>query len=436
VAFFEQALAALQHLPETRDTLEQAVDVRLDLRQPLLPVGDIDQILVHLRQAETTAEKLNDQRRLARTLSWLAYSYGVTVGDYEHAIATGHRALAIGRMLDDVPVQVTATFYLALAHHQQGDYSAAIADFKSMVNIQGDLVHERFGMTGYPSVLARGLLAWGLGDIGEFSEGRAYAAEAIRLAAALDQPFSHAVLRNWLGHFYIVQGDLPIAISLLEEGCALVARWDLPRLAPATLSLLGIAYALDGRAVQAAPLLTQAAVQVESDSWARSTDSRLSHSALCEGYLLAGRIEEAVRLADCSLDISRKRGLRGSEAQALRLLGDIAACRDPPDADEAERRYDESLVLAERLEMRPLQARCHLGLGKLYQQTGRADRARVELSAAVAMLRAMEMTLWLPEAEAALAEVERTLSSGAAAASVGIHEEDESSIGASAEARQ
>jgi class 3 adenylate cyclase/tetratricopeptide (TPR) repeat protein len=144
VAFFEQALAALEHLPETRDILEQAVDLRLDLRQPLLPLGEIDQILDHLRHAEITCESLNDQRRLARTLCWLAYSYGVTLGDYERAMAAGQRAQAIGRALEDVPLQVMATFYLAFAHHQQGDHRQAIEGFKSMISVQGDLIHDRF----------------------------------------------------------------------------------------------------------------------------------------------------------------------------------------------------------------------------------------------------------------------------------------------------
>ena len=89
--------------------------------------------------------------------------------------------------------------------------------------------------------------------------------------------------------------------------------------------------------------------------------------------------------------------------QALRLLGDIAARRDPPEADEAEAHYREALKLADHLGMRPLQVHCHLGLGKLHRRMGRAHEAQIELSAAVAMLRAMEMTLWLPEAEAELA---------------------------------
>ncbi len=56
--------------------------------------------------------------------------------------------------------------------------------------------------------------------------------------------------------------------------------------------------------------------------------------------------------------------------------------------------------------MRPLQAHCHRGLGTLYSQTGQVEQARAELSTAIEMYRDMEMTFWLPETEAKLAEVE------------------------------
>jgi hypothetical protein len=54
--------------------------------------------------------------------------------------------------------------------------------------------------------------------------------------------------------------------------------------------------------------------------------------------------------------------------------------------------------------MRPLVAHCHLGLGKLYAKSGRRTGAHTELSVAVELYRAMEMTFWLPQAEAALAQ--------------------------------
>ena len=73
----------------------------------------------------------------------------------------------------------------------------------------------------------------------------------------------------------------------------------------------------------------------------------------------------------------------------MRLLGEIAAQRDAPDVEQAEGYYRQALTLADELGMRPLQAHCHLGLGKLYGQSGRRDEARAELTIALELYRAM-----------------------------------------------
>ena len=67
--------------------------------------------------------------------------------------------------------------------------------------------------------------------------------------------------------------------------------------------------------------------------------------------------------------------------------------------------YRQALALAEELGMRPLQAHCHRGLGMVYATTGQQEQARAELSAAIDLYRAMDMTFWLPQTEAALARV-------------------------------
>ena len=80
--------------------------------------------------------------------------------------------------------------------------------------------------------------------------------------------------------------------------------------------------------------------------------------------------------------------------------------RNPPDLEQAEAHYRQALALAEEVGMRPLAAHCHRGLGTLYARTGRAEQARAELSAAIDLYRTMDMTFWLLQAEAALAQVE------------------------------
>jgi tetratricopeptide (TPR) repeat protein len=133
--------------------------------------------------------------------------------------------------------------------------------------------------------------------------------------------------------------------------------------------------------------------------------------ALCslplgEAHLLAGRLEEAHAVVESALAHARAYQERGDQAYALRLLGDIAAHREPPESVLAEVHYRQALTLAEELGMRPLQAHCHRGLGTLYARSGSREQARAALSATIALYRAMDMTFWLPQAEAALAQAE------------------------------
>jgi tetratricopeptide (TPR) repeat protein len=127
---------------------------------------------------------------------------------------------------------------------------------------------------------------------------------------------------------------------------------------------------------------------------------------LGEAQVLAGRLEAAHALAEGALVHAREHQERGHEAYALRLLGEIAARRDPPEVEPAEDYYRQALALANELGMRPLQAHCHHNLGTLYAKIVQREQARPEMSTAIELYRAMAMTFWLPQAEAALAQVE------------------------------
>jgi tetratricopeptide (TPR) repeat protein len=125
-----------------------------------------------------------------------------------------------------------------------------------------------------------------------------------------------------------------------------------------------------------------------------------------EAHLLAGHLEDAQALAERALALTRAYQARGNQAYALHLLGEIAARRDPPESERAEAGYRQALALSEELGMRPLQAHCHHGLGTLYAKIGQAEQARTALSNAIDLYRSMEMTFWLPQAEAVQGQVE------------------------------
>jgi tetratricopeptide (TPR) repeat protein len=166
---------------------------------------------------------------------------------------------------------------------------------------------------------------------------------------------------------------------------------------------MGYAYALQGRLTEGRALLEET-ISEESRTGARQAPQRVAW--LSEVCRLAGHGEEAWQYARQALDLARQLKERRNEALALHQLGVVQAHADPPDAAQAEAHYQQALALAEELGMRPLQAHCHLGLGTLYSTTGQRQQARTALCTAIDLYRAMDMTLWLPQAEAALAQVE------------------------------
>jgi len=188
---------------------------------------------------------------------------------------------------------------------------------------------------------------------------------------------------------------------VLERSLGVCQAGDIQFVLPWVASFLGYAYALSGRLAEALPLIEQG---VEQSAAAKNMGFYpLCVAHLGEAYLLAGRIEDASQQARQALERSRDLKQRGHEAYALRLLGEIAAQRQPPDAEAAAAAYRQALTLADELGMRPLAAHCYLSLGTLYARTGHLEQAHVELSAAMALYRAMDMTWWLSRAEAALA---------------------------------
>jgi tetratricopeptide (TPR) repeat protein len=127
---------------------------------------------------------------------------------------------------------------------------------------------------------------------------------------------------------------------------------------------------------------------------------------LGEAYALNQQLDDALERAQEALALAQNHEELGHEAWAHRLLGQIAMRRrDLLDARAAEDHFRRALTLAAELEMRPLMAHCHLGLGKFYGRTGQCELAREYLSTAATMYREMDIGSWLEQAEAEMRQL-------------------------------
>ena len=366
VQAFQDALAALKRLPETRETLEQSIDLRLDLRPPLLQLGRLDDVLTVSREAERLAGDLGDEARLARVYTYLI-NYHYLKGDTKQAIEYGQRCLEVGRAIGDAALQGLARQYMGQSYHAQGDYARAERALRE--NIEAPAADQ--ATISY--VASSGWLAFSLADRGAFDAANSYLAEAQRAADTTQHAYSRLIAWTLIGLVWIRRGRLARAVLPLERGLEAGRRKHLTVWLPIPLSLLGLAFVRMGHVHEGLRLLE------DGVALSRELGIRAYLAAwlvnLAEGYLADGQHQHALETARQALDMARDYGERGHEAQALQVLGDIAARGTPPDPGEARARYEEALRLAGELGLRPLVASCLLSLGALESRLGHVEGA-------------------------------------------------------------
>ena len=397
VACLEQALEALGHVAAGRETTEIAVDIRLELRTALYPLGEFGRTLAYLREAQPLAEQLHDGRRLGRVSAYLCVAFR-RLGDFEGAIAAGERTLSLAAAIDDLPLQVATTLYLAQALWFSGAGRRAVEVFRrNVTSLTSDQLRQQFGAPGHPAVFSMTDMATVLAELGEFDEAKSVGAQGLAVAEELAHPFTSIAAYLAMASVSIAGGEFAKAITRLERARSLCDGGDFPVQRVSALARLGYAYVRTGRLVDGLGLLEGAAQHVDRiDGYWRPT----LLGWLSEGYLLAGRVEDAARVADRAQTLTPGNA-PSVRASMLRLAAEVASHSAQVDVDRAAGLYREAAALADALDLRLLRAHCHLGLGRLYRSAG-DPRGRVELSAAVDAFRSMGVAYLLSIAESEL----------------------------------
>jgi class 3 adenylate cyclase/tetratricopeptide (TPR) repeat protein len=398
VARFEQALEGLQHLPESREQIELAIDITFDLRNSLQALGELRRLLDYVRTAQAQADLIGDKRRLGQASAFASQYYRLA-GDIGCAIEAGERAVAIADGgLEDPQVGIVARGVLGAALAARGDHRRATEVLICATErIQGDLVHAVMGTTGILSVFLRIYLATSLAELGDFSTAMLHAESAYRIAEAVGHVYSITFACYGVGTIHVLRGEIAKSISALERGLELCRSWNLPVALPLLGSSLGHAYCLAGRAQEAIGLLEEA--ERQAGAMGRMGGHAILLVRLGEAYLHAVRIPDARRCAHIALTLSQQHKERAFEAYALRLLGDLGA-HDASALEESEAFYRQAAGLAEELAMHPLLARCYLDLCRLYRRADRRASAETHLNMAIALFQAFDMPYWLEHAKA------------------------------------
>jgi class 3 adenylate cyclase/tetratricopeptide (TPR) repeat protein len=399
VAYAQQTLDALSHLPENVETIGHAIDSRLDLRSAYLALQDLERVGECLTEAEALADRINDELRLGRIAGFRS-GHSYLSGRLAQAVEHAERAIALAERLERPDLQVVPRIHLAQALHAVGRNRDVLTILEHNVDyLAGPRARERYGMPGLPSVISRGWMAIAAAELGLFDRSSFYGREARLLSDSFGGPFDLIHINTSLAFALLRQGSIESAIALAEVALETCRAQNLPHMVSVAASHLGYGYALSGRIDEGLPLLAFA-VQQSSDVKIQAGKS-VWEARLAEGYLLAGRVSEALELAEGALLHTQQYGEAGYEGYAERALGLAHAAAKNP--EEAESHFRRAMELAQTLELSPLAAHCLLGVGRAQMAAGKAEPAARNILAATEAYRALQMSRWLADAEESLA---------------------------------
>src|SRR5215813_12040563 len=385
VRLFERALTLLKKLPETRDNLERAVDIRFQLRNALLPLGETDRISRSLDELDPILACLGDKLRSAQYAAYRC-NHHFCIGQQRRAIEFAETAIRLAREHGDRDMLGESLYRLGQSYNALGECRQATKLLEQSLEFTpNELRQDRYDLSVIPSVVNRMWLVFAMVECGHFSAAMSHAKRALEIAEHAEHPLSEVL--GWLsiGLVLLRKGELEGAVSALERGLDLCDSWSYRLTRPRLASALAVAYARTGRVEQGVKLALAAVSDAEQMH--DTVDKPGLLIRLGQVSLIGRQIETALTLGRQAVEIAVAQEAKGDEAWARFLIGRTCWASDPKDLDESEKQLDMARRLATACEARPLVAFCDTTLCGVHAQRCNQGRAQEFEAAATAIYR-------------------------------------------------
>ena len=387
--YFERALAALGHVPQSRATLEQDVDLRFELRNALIALCELERIGKCLDALEPLVAQLGDSNRAARLASYRCNQQFLAARQ-RSAIEVGEAGLRLAHEIGDRGLHAELLYRIGQSYHLIGDNRKALALLnQSIAKAVERRARERFDLAVIPAVGSRMWLVSILAECGDFRQALAQAERAVEIAREAQDPLSEVL--GWLavGHVQRRKGEVDDAIRALERGMALTERYPMPMWRLRLESSLGLARARRSEFVQGLELTRSALVGAER--MGLMVDRPMLHVHLGEALLRAGRFAEALSHARQALNIALAHENKRDEPWARLLTALAFWALDPKATDEPLAQLQSALHLGVACGARPLEAHCRTMLGAVYGRQGDVAKAKEFAAAGGALYAELNM---------------------------------------------
>lgn len=376
VGFFEQALALLDELPETAQTLSETLDLRIALGPALIGVkgAPSQEVEASYTRAHDLVDRLGDVARRFPVL-WGLWYVKYTRGEYPEAVKAGKQLLAAAQKCDD-------TGQLLEAHHSIWPVLSAMGEHKeTLAHIERGITlydRERHSSQTYvygghdPGACCRWQLAhtrWALG----FPDAALSAAQdALRLAEDLQHPTTTGIALWHSAWLHYQRGDDQAAAANAERAISMASSHGL---AGWIDSAMVFRHASSDERLNT-KVLGDLLRRLDSGAMA-ATRKVYSLCLLAALYAEAGETEQG-RSALASISENNRRGFYAPEM--LRIEGELILKSAASGAGEAERCFRDAIVLARAREAKSFELRAATSLARLLDRQGRREEAHATLA--------------------------------------------------------
>jgi tetratricopeptide (TPR) repeat protein len=396
----ESAIAVLDELPETDETLPLKVDARLDLYGPRLQLHSAadDANLRICREAEPLAERLGDPVRLQRLWGNLIGCFYAQAA-YEQCLHYCSRVMAMASERGDVERAASIGYLQAMSYLQMGrlvEHDQMVLPLITAIEDSG-LELRSFGAPYPPLVCLYGTVGYGASLAGRRQEGERWVRRSLAVAVAARHLYAEALAQVMWSWVLTPFGDATGCLEHAEEARRLAEEHHFPGPLMMSLASRGVARTLLGEAETGiADLERSLALSERLGYWPLRTHA---YAGLAEAFFILGERDRARTACESGLAFAKRTGEHKLDAELHRLLAELHLNGD---LDLAQTHFEASVAASTRFGTKVFLPRARLGLSRLFCARGENERAEAEVAQAAKEAREMGMEALLQrELEAA-----------------------------------
>jgi len=377
IACFEQALDALKHLPESRRTLEQAINIRVDLGPVLIAMKgfiapEVEQVYTEAREM---CGRLGDAPQLFPVLFGLARMHDVR-GELKVGSDLGKQLLSLAERAREPEL-------LLEAHHELWANMSMLGELISARTHldQGFVLydsekhrHHAFLYGGHdPGVCCRYHAAHVLWLLGYPDQALRKSQDSLALARELSHASTTATALSFAVWLHQQRGESDVMRVHVDETITIATEHGFPRWLPYGNFLQGwLLVENDERAGIAQMVKVFAS---ERATAAQGRFEALCAALLAEAYRRIGQTAEGLNVITDALTRALQTGCRYYAAELYRLKGELLLTQSAADEQQGEACFQNALQVARGQSAKSLELRAAMSLSRLWQSKGKKAEA-------------------------------------------------------------